>query len=701
MPLFMQVLTVAQEGQEATTISCPHDLENAQGVKEFYLHSPKYEKKPVVMTSLFKQLSRHPGLSNMMILNADLCIERCVYKFPAMQVLTLENVGLTRVPAMTWYMHKLQELHLFKNAIPILPDRFGQLPMLRVLNLHKNQLNTLPPSLAQCKMLHCVILSKNEFTHFPPVLRQLPRLTKIILSHNHLESLDGVHECTHLTLLHVDNNRLTELPSLLALRLPVLSELNVCRNDLLALPFNFDQCTTLRILNVADNDRLVLPSQFVFSQLLELNVSRTWARACVRIHCPKLQRLVCKHATLDADMVNVVCLRQVNLCNAGLTQVPRWLLHCDALEELDLSHNRLTQLPPELCQLGELRELLVHQNRLSTLPLTIHHLTHLELLTCDASVRLPFTVQYLPQLAYQSLRPLWTSSAHNAAMLRGAHMAPLWVLYADMAESDLNASLLCTLGVNAWLEQLTQYRFFDMAMVTCVCDMLMDVGRCPRWTALFFEHIGLDLQHCGDRAAMGHNCLYVHWKLCKCLAQDVKTAALTLIAAAKTLCLRKYMSTLVVGRETVEAYLWAESELKDTLGLLTFHSSIAYDWKIVQLKQQNAVVNTHTLDAIACQVVRRYRVEFFELVQALNLLNFDPINEYFSTLIEEYDNEGTDGEYLQHIADVQARRQNAIETAIIFHFCKELQADLYNIVTADTASVSLSATALAELHNIT
>lgn len=97
------------------------------------------------------------------------------------------NLGSNKVeivqPEIIGAFLQLQELHLYKNKIQVLPNEIGTLKHLRKLTLSSNNLKALPDEIGDCTTLEELYVSNNaKFSSFPSTAGHLGRLRELALS---------------------------------------------------------------------------------------------------------------------------------------------------------------------------------------------------------------------------------------------------------------------------------------------------------------------------------------------------------------------------------------------------------------------------------------------------------------------------------------------------------------------------------------
>lgn len=116
-----------------------------------------------------------------------------------------------------------------------------------------------------------------------------------------------------------------------------------------------------------------------------------------------------------------------------------------------------------------------------------------------------------------------------------------------------------------------------------------------------------NMEGCGDRTAMAFNELFTLWRVTTAteLASDQRLQLC--ISLAKTAVLRRAVSRAVHGDESVEQYLWVETQLHDRLGLLSF-ARTCYNSSIGRRGMD--------VDAMALAVEAGWRRELFDMLDA-------------------------------------------------------------------------------------
>jgi hypothetical protein len=341
-----------------------------------------------------------------------------------------------------------------------------------------------------------------------------------------------------------------------------------------------------------------------------------------------------KLVTLPPSIGNLTHLQWLYVHSNELTTLPDEIWTLPHLEHLELSNNELTTLSPQIGNLSQLQRLDLSNNPLTALPTEIGSLTHLELLTISYSHRalLPISlgntrltdIQYAndPQLD----RTLINQILNLARVRRDEQSAALfpatlelWKTYANSQE-DLSFLLsqdshtISTL--QEFLFRLSKTRDFQRnqhQLAQIVCAMLADLKKNDEYKTHFLAEAESNNRRCQDRTAMTFNVLFTLWKIYSLdLFADTKDKLDLFVKAAKTICLRKHIAQVIsnhcrhthsIENESVEIYLYVETQLKQSLDLLSPIDFNAYADTIgrksyIHLEEIKRYVQDHYLDEL-------------------------------------------------------------------------------------------------------
>ncbi|RHN67732.1 putative leucine-rich repeat domain, L domain-containing protein [Medicago truncatula] len=199
-----------------------------------------------------------------------------------------------------------------------------------VVALSECNLEAIPDEVWICgssaRVLHC---NDNLLKKVPVEISQLTRLDKLFINSNNLldESInwEALSNLKYLTVLSLNQNRLTTLPSVLGL-ITSLRELHVSNNQLAGLPDEIGHLTKLEVLK-ANNNRMSKISEFIGKchSLVEVDFSSNFL------------------SELPETFSSFSNLKALHLSNNGMKSLPSKLFKtCLQLSTLDLHNTEIT-----------------------------------------------------------------------------------------------------------------------------------------------------------------------------------------------------------------------------------------------------------------------------------------------------------------------------------------------------------------------
>ncbi|MBN3318822.1 LRC40 protein, partial [Atractosteus spatula] len=139
---------------------------------------------------------------------------------------------LTAIPARIVELKTtISDTNLGFNKITSISLEFCMLQQLIHIDLRNNLLTSLPAELEALTKLRSIILSFNRFKLFPEVLYEIPTLETILISNNQVGAIDPIQ----------------------LRRLEKLSTLDLQNNDIMQVPPELGNCTSLRALMLDGN----------------------------------------------------------------------------------------------------------------------------------------------------------------------------------------------------------------------------------------------------------------------------------------------------------------------------------------------------------------------------------------------------------------------------------------------------------------
>lgn len=164
------------------------------------------------------------------------------------RTLSLEMMGLQRVPPELGSFGDLAILKLGYNRLTTLPEELGDLFSLVELWVELNPLTELPESLSRLVQLRRLVLNYAELRSFPEAITALGRLTHLTLGGCGLSAVpESIGRLGWLQDLALSHNRLTTLPESLA-ELRQLTYLHLAGNPLGTVPPVIFELSALKTL---------------------------------------------------------------------------------------------------------------------------------------------------------------------------------------------------------------------------------------------------------------------------------------------------------------------------------------------------------------------------------------------------------------------------------------------------------------------
>ena len=191
-----------------------------------------------------------------------------------LDVLRLNNNGLTSLPASLGKLTNLLNLSLGQNKLRSLPESIGNLTKLVYLSLENNQLSALPESIGGLVNLQSSNLAYNQLSSLPESFGNMNLMRELHLNNNHLRSLpESFGMFTRLLTLYLSDNQLTSFPESFG-RMKNLGILSSGNNQLSSLPESFGNLAKLAWLELENNQLSSLPESFGnLTMLFHLNLS--------------------------------------------------------------------------------------------------------------------------------------------------------------------------------------------------------------------------------------------------------------------------------------------------------------------------------------------------------------------------------------------------------------------------------------------
>ncbi|MFI0436113.1 MAG: leucine-rich repeat domain-containing protein, partial [Parachlamydiaceae bacterium] len=414
------------------------------------------------------------------------------------------------------------------------------LSQLTDLNLRNNQLTSLPSEIGNCSQLTDLYLSVNQLKNLPWDISNSSQLIYLDLQNKQLTSVPSeIGNCSQLIDLYLSHNQLTNLPSEIG-NLSQLTDLYLHNNRLTSLPSEIGNCSQLTGLYLSNNRLTSVPSEIG--------------------NCSQLTTLY--------------------LHNNRLTSLPSEIGNCSRLTCLRLRNNQLTSLPSQLGLLVFLKILDVRSNpNLTELPLSLGQ--------CPELTDIQYYGTSIPESQVRAILGMSQALRNKQVSDLLPKRLAAWKVFSKdnfelgfidkLSEQEKEA-------ISEWLLRLERTKDFSGAsqrsLACSVCGILQSLNESPSFKSLFFDQLSVNLTGCGDRAAMAFNELFLSWKL---ETLDVNMSEhdtfKLMLRASKTAALRKAIQNAIEKQEakegqliheSVEIYLYYETQLKKQLDLLSF-----------------------------------------------------------------------------------------------------------------------------------
>lgn len=463
--------------------------------------------------------------------------------------IALSGNQITSIPTDISTLGQLKVLQLANNCLSKLPDEIACLTSLEQLDVSGNSLTTLPQSLAGLGNLARLTMRCNQFSEVPESVSQLSALRMLNLRCNNLSSVSPViGACASLRVLILRYNCIESLPEELG-SLSDLRELDIYDNRLRDLPSSLGSLTNLTELMIKENPlhpQLLRATRrgaqgilaYVRMQAksgpspLERMPSR-WglgtaassvessgegkqvdlSATLVPINQEVLQKLSSNAQEVDGinlshnNLTSVnpqivssfTMLKNLNLCQNSLLNVPSSLGNLKHLTVLDLSGNMLEVLPRTFSQIRSLEVLNLSVNRLCTLPPTFGELSNLKqvFLYCNNIGFLPANIRLLTKLEVLDLHKnrLTSIPADIGSLLKMTSLNLAYNRLTDLPMELCSLSMLSSLDARCNLLRQLPKRLeglVSLAQLDLSTNRLVDVAELTKLPAL--AHCVLDNQ---------------------------------------------------------------------------------------------------------------------------------------------------------------------------------------------------------------
>jgi len=306
------------------------------------------------------------------------------------------NLSKLSTPHISHRIFKLEPylitLNLSHNQLTRISKRIGLLKALIHLDLSYNQIRKLPIELKELRELRELYVGHNFIKEFPISLYKLHQLKCLSVSHNKIEEIGiggdlsliaeektwefGIGLMKNIETFDASDNNIADFPKHLEF-CEKLTQINLSKNNLEAIPDCFGNLCNLKFLNMSQNRIKLIPTTCkLWSNIEDLIFNRNdfdifpgevltngW-RNCLNT----LDLSFNKIKEIPESVQNLLKLKKLNCMNNNISKVSEKIDRLGRLQSLDFSVNILIDLPSSISFCKKMTRLRLDRNRLRHLP---------------------------------------------------------------------------------------------------------------------------------------------------------------------------------------------------------------------------------------------------------------------------------------------------------------------------------------------
>lgn len=314
---------------------------------------------------------------------------------------------INEIPKEIGNLFNLEGINLGSNQIEEIPKEINSLINLKTLYLNKNQISEIPIELFDLINLKNLNLSCNNLNSIPNEVSNLTNLTNLNCSYNQINEIsEEISKLINLVEMYFNGNNIAEIPNGIG-NLSNLKILEFSENKIAQLPKEIGNLTNLNQLNLNKNNISIIPKEIGnLSKLEELSIIFNQIKE-VSKEISKLSNL--KYSYLIGNQLNNLPKEIENLPNLvdlylGYNNLSV-INNLGNLKNLNLQNNLLTNIPISNSNLNSLRRLELSNNQIEEIPVEID-ITNLYFLDLENNCikEVPNKFKNLDNLRYLNLK---------------------------------------------------------------------------------------------------------------------------------------------------------------------------------------------------------------------------------------------------------------------------------------------------------
>jgi len=322
--------------------------------------------------------------------------------------LRFSHNDFSQVPFLLSHLGKLKVVDMSSNPMGHLPDCMGGCGALEELYINDCAIVTMGIDIAKCKKLKVFEFDGNDDMSYPPHEVQLKGQEGV------LRYFRQILDCPHSKVMMIDDFELAEVDNII-FRYPLLTWLDISKNNLVKVPAELRQLQHIESLNVSRNKLGCIPRIIsLMPTLIDLNIDANGVEHIepsikLLTGLTRLSLATNRINSMHPSLFRLSSLTILNLTDNKIPIVPPDIALLEGLITLGLGDNEIAEVPDEIRYLQALRQLVLFGNKITHLPEGLRRLWQLEVLTVSQNDLHVFPPQVASDLT--ELKELWLG--HN------------------------------------------------------------------------------------------------------------------------------------------------------------------------------------------------------------------------------------------------------------------------------------------------